>query len=991
MNNPNLALLVEADISGEKLTHSVHAEDNLYNGSKAAHFTLDALYSVYDMLSGSTPRKQVKVTTKWDGAPSCAAASNFHGQKFVATKGFFAKDRKIAFTPEDCQKYFGHAPDLAKKMTMLLGLLDEIQIPQDQIWQGDFLFDNASLRTDLVGEEKCITFHPNTIVYAIPLEDPLAARLQQAEVGVVWHTRYRGEDFDSLKISFDANADELGKTDRAFCMDARLPSIAGQVTLTSEETAKIERLLKEVTDIIEGLDARRYLDKIAENEELVLYLNTFENFGIKQTSTQLGMQPDAYVTELRKWVQQRYDKEIAGKKQPKTKEAYELKREAALSLIDAVAEPLADIVRAQQMIVAIKEFLIQKLNKASDFKTLLKTLDRGFIPTGPEGYAISDIDGNIQKFVSRLEFSYSNFSKDIVKGWMSDARMKEAASRSISTVKFHFPAGLVGYSDIHSSSQYTGVLNSFGRGVIVNGQVKLGNAGDSHVTLAGGKADALRFYYGYAGDVVYVVSKNSMDDQTLRSPQVLQVILSQVFNKLKLSVNGKLKFTETDSSAEALLKEKLTVLELKHSIVVNAEASNDPRALVKAYNALVEFDETKIFEILRPRFEIPSTLERVAKIVARGRPDIENDDFLRMLGAVASAGVIPIPPAGQRINFVAVALENAKLLARDIGVLPEDAEAVVQAFIDDLLNDSFPQNGIVVGAGEILFALLMKEGSKRAVGDLSLQGRHVEVKGVSARLIGAAGQGGAIGKPSVTGGKIKRLIAKSIPGIDPELLSMPTSCDVYAGGPPLLVEAMELASPEVVQDLANEIVALMCSVIAIPAGSPRPKEMVAAMLGKDWLSFRNSYLRLHYEAYSAAAGWQELLVFNGKESILVLTDSSDSFISAVSSGSIAIKPFSFSSGTKAEGSELNAGFGVTAMPEGTAVHDTVSGYHSAKLKKERVRAENLRKLQDIRDRIASSEKKVASITAPAAKKKAQDAIAKLKLTAAELEKKMERR
>lgn len=661
------------------------------------------------------------------------------------------------------------------------------------------------------------------------------------------------------------DADELNETAQAFCMDARLLSIAGRVTLTAEETAKIDRILEEITSVIEGLDARRYLDKIAENEELVLYLNTFENFGIKQNSAQLGMEPAKHITALRKWVSDRYNKEIATKKQPKTKEAYELKRDQALALIDSIAGPLSEAIRAQQMIVTVKEFLIQKLNRAANLKTLLKTIDRGFIPTGPEGYAISDVDGNIQKFVSRLEFSYSNFSKEVVKGWMSDSRMQES-----STINF--------------------------------------------------------------------------------------------------------------------LKEKLSVPELKQSIIANTQASEDPRALVKAYNALSFFDTSSVKEILKTRYVVPETLDRVAKIVARGRPDIENDDFLRILQAIVSEGVIPIPVEGQRIDFIEVSRENTKLLANRLNIQTEDALQVLDSLIEDLLNDSFPQRGIVVGAGEVLFALLMKGGSKREVGDLTLQGHHVEVKGVGARLVGAADQGGLNGKPSQHGTKLRRLIT-SYAGREVPSINISTGVNISLNGPAALREAMPLIANKREFSLKYADI-LLDVVLRKPPEAEKFKVLLAkAIETESWAALHKAYAMYHYTAYQHAAGWEMLLQFSGKNHQILLTSTAAAFYNAFEQNLSFISPFSFSPGTKAEGGELGGGFSIKVLAPGESSAERAEERQAKKSAKDF--AKYTAKLDEINKAIAAQEAKLGAVTAPSKRAKATEMLAKYKIQAAELAKRLE--
>jgi hypothetical protein len=59
------------------------------------------------------------------------------------------------------------------------------------------------------------------------------------------------------------------------------------------------------------------------------------------------------------------------------------------------------------------------LNKINTF---VKT-QNGFKVTGVEGFvAIDRIKGGAVKLVDRMEFSYNNFSPDIIKGWDTASR-----------------------------------------------------------------------------------------------------------------------------------------------------------------------------------------------------------------------------------------------------------------------------------------------------------------------------------------------------------------------------------------------------------------------------------------------------------------------------------------------------------------------------------------------------------------------------------------
>jgi hypothetical protein len=374
-----------------------------------------------------------------------------------------------------------------------------------------------------------------------------------------------------------------------------------------------------------------------------------------------------------------------------------------------------------------------------------------------------------------------------------------------------------------------------------------------------------------------------------------------------------------------------------------------------------------------------------------------------LIAAIAQNGVISLQN-GATLNFKDEAIKNCRMLAKPLGIEFASADAVINTLFDNLLYDSFPQNGIVVGAGEILFALLVKNGAKRSVGDLSIGNSHVEVKGIAARLVGASGQGGLRNKPSIVGGQIRRYLKEAVPGISEELLSLSTALDIYANGPLLLVDAISKALDK--REVASRVIEMMLSLLVIPAGSSRPAEMLSAMLAGNWLEFRNAFLKLNYEAYSAAAGWEKLLVFNGKQFVINLTESVDAFIDAVMRGEIAIKPFSFSAGTKGEGAELLSGFGMTAMPRGTPYREVESNWIpqavrdakaaekalAKKLSSEKrqaaiaaKRAQVLATIDQLKNTVAKKEKLLSTITAPAKRATAQRVLDSSKKRLAQLE------
>jgi hypothetical protein len=111
-------------------------------------------------------------------------------------------------------------------------------------------------------------------------------------------------------------------------------------------------------------------------------------------------------------------------------------------------------------------------------------------------------------------------------------------ARTIKTIRTSFPLELKAVSDIHSTSEFHGILDTFGRGMILENGIALVMASGSHASMGNG----VRFYFGKRNDTVYIVSKNSIDENAIK--KALPMILSVVFNKFGLSCNGRLEFVK---------------------------------------------------------------------------------------------------------------------------------------------------------------------------------------------------------------------------------------------------------------------------------------------------------------------------------------------------------------------------------------------------------------------------------------------------------------
>ena len=390
-----------------------HLEDNLLNaGVEGARQSINYLRSLRDMLAGKSS-SAVNVTVKWDGAPAVFAGIDpSDGKFFVAKKGIFNKNPKVYKTKADVDA--DTKGDLNVKMNLALKHLPAMNIKG--VIQGDFLYAKKDIKKVQIDGESYITFHPNTIVYAIPAKSPLATKILRSEIGVVWHTNYRGKSFESMSASFGEKiASNLKDTRSVWSVDAAYKDVTGNATMTQTETDAVTLLLSAAGKQFNKVNKATF-DGISENEELLTRVKTYLN--VKVRAGEKIADPSKFVTDMVDWIYEYYQKEIDKLKSEKGKANKTEKRKEVMAYFSNIDKSqIVALFELYNMIVEVKLLIITKLDKAKAIGTFLKTKD-GYRVTEQEGFvAIDRMGKNAVKLVDRMGFSKANFSDEFIKGW----------------------------------------------------------------------------------------------------------------------------------------------------------------------------------------------------------------------------------------------------------------------------------------------------------------------------------------------------------------------------------------------------------------------------------------------------------------------------------------------------------------------------------------------------------------------------------------------
>ena len=217
-----------------------------------------------------------------------------------------------------------------------------------------------------------------------------------------------------MKASYGVKVSSLKTSKNVWSQDAMLRDLTN-MTMSKKDTAAVNEHLSKAGFLFNKI-AGSTLRQLENNQELAKLIEQFNNTYVRQG--QLIGDTNRHVNALMKWISDRYAKEIAKRKTEKGKSAQQKKLDDILSFFSARNKTsLKYMFDLQKVIVLAKLRLINSLNKLSKVRTFVKT-NNGYKVTGEEGYvAIDKIGGDAVKIIDRMEFSYNNFSKDILKGW----------------------------------------------------------------------------------------------------------------------------------------------------------------------------------------------------------------------------------------------------------------------------------------------------------------------------------------------------------------------------------------------------------------------------------------------------------------------------------------------------------------------------------------------------------------------------------------------
>jgi hypothetical protein len=217
-----------------------------------------------------------------------------------------------------------------------------------------------------------------------------------------------------MRASYGVDVTKFRKSSKVWSQDAMLTSV-GSATLNAKETEEVNTLLTTCGLLFNKISGDT-LREIEKNQILAQHIEQYNNTYVR--AGQLLPPSASHVNGLIRWIDKKYKKEMDKRKSDKGKKTQQDKLDVIMKFFStANKKSLINMFDLQKTIVLAKLKLINKLNSIGKTSTFVKT-KKGYKVAGAEGFvAIDKLGNDAVKLVDRMEFSYNNFSSDVLKGW----------------------------------------------------------------------------------------------------------------------------------------------------------------------------------------------------------------------------------------------------------------------------------------------------------------------------------------------------------------------------------------------------------------------------------------------------------------------------------------------------------------------------------------------------------------------------------------------
>ena len=276
------------------------------------------------------------------------------------------------------------------------------------------MFTQSDLSSKKIGNEEYITFTPNTITYAALKGSQLGNQIENAKLGIVFHTSYSGSTLQDMSAKFGVDISSLGNSSEVWVDDASYKDVSGTGKMTAKEAVKLSKALSVVGKTFRKITKKNLqtfndINKMLQTKAAGATYKTYANTKIR--SGKFDPSYKDYLNHVDKYFD---EKVIAKLKTDKHKQLKTEIKEQTLRELKRLKTTIEALTIFQRGLIESKKIIVDSLNRVKSIGTFQKT-STGFKTVNPEGYVAIDKEGKAVKLVDRMEFSLNNFT--VAKDW----------------------------------------------------------------------------------------------------------------------------------------------------------------------------------------------------------------------------------------------------------------------------------------------------------------------------------------------------------------------------------------------------------------------------------------------------------------------------------------------------------------------------------------------------------------------------------------------
>lgn len=368
-------------------THLEHLEDLLFENRVHELFYVLEQFAQHFTSGGS----DLHITTKWDGSPAIVCGTDKYNHFFVATKSAFNITPKLCYSVEDI---FDHHPRSRFVQECLVGCLRYLpELNIKGILQGDLMYCQGHLASDLKKKDGSICFKPNIVEYMVPLNTDLGKHISESRLGIVFHTAY---DITLTEADYRPDVGVLTPSKNVWFRDASLVNGIGPQAFFEQESYDWYANYLHGAKVSVNQISKKTLNTFGINETIKTLTKRFINAKIRDGEVKDTTSFNK--TSLINFASGMFGEEIASAKKPETKLNRETKRDEVIKFLEK--KDIDRMFFAYAMILECKNIILGHLNKMKDIETEGNLV---------EGY-VASLPGTTVKLVDRPRFSYANFN-----------------------------------------------------------------------------------------------------------------------------------------------------------------------------------------------------------------------------------------------------------------------------------------------------------------------------------------------------------------------------------------------------------------------------------------------------------------------------------------------------------------------------------------------------------------------------------------------------